>query len=204
MRALKITSILVLLTAMLSFKGNQHASQSVIGNAINNFSLRNIDNKKVSLTDVKNAKGYIIIFTCNHCPFAKLYTKRLNELNTKYKASGLPLLAINSMDTAVYKDESFDMMQKKAQSEKINFPYLSDAKQTVGKNFGAKHTPQAFIIWKEENNWVIKYSGSVDDNGEHPEEAIPLLANAADQLLQGKPISKPETESFGCRIFYRK
>ena len=153
---------------------------------------------------MKHAKGYIIMFTCNHCPFAKLYTKRLNELNTKYKASGLPLLAINSMDTAVYKDESFDMMQKKAQSEKINFPYLSDAKQTVGKNFGAKHTPQAFIIWKEENNWVIKYSGSVDDNGEHPEEAIPLLANAADQLLQGKPISKPETESFGCRIFYRK
>ena len=108
------------------------------------------------------------------------------------------------MDTLVYEEESFELMQKKAKTEKLNFPYLFDVMQSVGKNFGAEHTPQAYVIWKENNKWVIKYSGAVDDNGEHPEKATPFIGNAVDDLLSNKPVSKPETQSFGCRIFYRK
>ena len=108
------------------------------------------------------------------------------------------------MDAATYDEESFVLMQEKAKNSKFNFPYLQDTLQTVGKNFNAEHTPHAFIIWKENDNWVIKYSGAIDDNGEHPELATPYIANAVEELLQNKPVSKAETPSFGCRIFYKK
>ena len=177
---------------------------SVFGTEINDFSLKNVDNADISLSQFKEAKGFIIVFTCNHCPFAKLYSQRYNDLNEKYKALGVPLIAINSMDSLVYEEESFDEMQLKAQSEKFNFPYLQDGSQCVGKNFNAEHTPQAYVIWKENDKWVIKYSGSVDDNGENPKKATPFIANAVNELLKNKAVSEPITESFGCRIFYRK
>lgn len=169
-----------------------------------NFTLRNINGKNVSTQDYKNAKGFIIVFTCNHCPFAKLYTNRLNDLNTKYSNLNVPLLAINSMDTLLYEDETFELMQQKANKEKFNFPYLQDVTQSVGKQFDAKHTPMAFVIWKENNEWSIKYKGAIDDNGAHPKQATSYISIAIDQLLNGKSVSNSETQSFGCSIFYRK
>lgn len=168
------------------------------------FSLRNVDSKMVSTKDYKSAKGFIVIFTCNHCPFAKLYTKRMNELNAKYSKLNVPLLAINSMDSIMYEDETFELMKEKAKKEKFNFPYLNDASQMVGKQFGADHTPVAFVIWKVENRWRIKYKGAIDDNGEHPKLAKPFVENAVNELLQNKSVSNPITESFGCRIFFRE
>ena len=112
-----------------------------------NFTLRNINGKNVCTQDYNNAKGFIIVFTCNHCPFAKLYTNRLNDLNTKYSNLNVPLLAVNSMDTLLYEDETFELMQQKANKEKFNFPYLQDVTQSVGKQFNAKNTPMAFVIW---------------------------------------------------------
>lgn len=171
---------------------------------IPNFSLLNVDNRMVALTDYPDAKGFVVIFTCNHCPFAKLYAQRLNDLNTKYQALGVPLLAVNSMDTLVYEEETFEGMQAYVRNYELNFPYLYDAQQAVGKALGAAHTPQAFVIWKESDHWQIRYKGAIDDNGEEPEKATPFIAQALDELLAGKPVSMPETESFGCRIFYRK
>ena len=168
------------------------------------FALRNIDNKMVGLEQYKNAKGFIVIFTCNHCPFAKLYTKRLNQLNRKYMKKGVPLLAVNTMDSLLYKEETFEMMQEMAKKEKYNFPYLQDATQAVGKDFNAEHTPKAYVIWKEENSWVIKYEGAIDNDGENPRKAKSYIAEATDQLLKGQLVTLPKTESFGCRIFYRK
>ncbi len=171
---------------------------------IKDFSLQNVNGTIFSLKEQLAAKGFMVVFTCNHCPFAKLYPARLNALNTKYKPLGVPLIAVNSMDTLVYEEESFAQMQNKAKEEHFNFPYLYDAMQIVGKNFDAEHTPQAYLIWKENNQWVIKYSGAIDDNGEHPELATSFIANAAEDLLHNRAVAKPVTESFGCRIIYRK
>ncbi len=204
MKVVKIIFYLSLIITLYSFSGINKPSISSIGKTVNDFSLRNINNKDVSLNDFKNAKGFIIVFTCNHCPFAKLYLERFNALNSKYKSLGVPLIAINSMDTATYDDESFELMQQKASSAKFNFPYLHDVLQTVGKSFNAEHTPQAFIIWKENSKWVIKYSGAIDDNGEHPELATSYIANAVEELLHNKSVTKAETQSLGCKIFYRK
>lgn len=168
------------------------------------FSLKNVDNKVVSLNNFKDAKGFVVVFTCNKCPMAKLYTKRLNKINDKYKKLGVYLLAINSMDTLVYAEESFKLMQKKAKVDKMTVPYLQDKKQTIAKQFKATHTPQAFIIWKNKNDkYTIKYQGSIDDNASEPEKANNLLTNSIDELLVGKKVTNPNTESFGCKIFYR-
>jgi peroxiredoxin len=171
---------------------------------VDDFTLRNVNGKNVSTQDYKDAKGFIVIFTCNHCPFAKLYTNRFNELNTKYSNFNVPLIAINSMDTLLFEEETFELMQQKAKKEKYNFPYLQDVKQDVGKEFDAQHTPMAFVIWKENNEWIIKYKGAVDDNGAHPKLANSFISKAVDELLNGKSVSNSETQSFGCAIFYRK
>ncbi len=194
---------LPILLVLLSFQNENQSTLGNIGKIIPAFSLRNIDNKIVNLVDYKNAKGFIVVFTCNHCPFAKLYTKRFNELSKHYDSLGVYLLAINSMDTFIYEDESFQSMQKRATAEGYLFPYLQDASQKIGKLFKAKHTPQAFVIWNENNNWIIKYSGAIDDNGENPVLANPYISKAVDELLLNQLVSSPETETFGCRIIYR-
>lgn len=171
---------------------------------IKNFSLKSVSNKTVSLSNYKNAKGFIVVFMCNKCPMAKFYSERLNKLNTQYQSKGVYLLAINAMDTLAYAEEAFALMQKKAKHDKLNFPYLQDKSQAVGKQFKATHTPQAFVIWKNKTGfYTIKYEGSIDDNAGDATNAKPYLAEAVEELLHNKPVSNPTTESFGCRIFYR-
>ena len=167
------------------------------------FSLKNVDGKTVSLSD--NPKGYIIVFTCNHCPFAKLYPKRLNQLNKKYFSLGVPLIAISSTDTIMYAEDCYDKMIAKAKSGKYNFPYLYDSAQSVAKNYNAERTPQAFVIWKENDKWVVKYKGAIDDNGAEPKLVNEnYVANAVDELLKGNQVKQPITGSVGCKINFRK
>ena len=132
---------------------------------VSNFKLKSATtNKWISLSDYKTAKGFIIIFTCNKCPMAKFYSQRLNAMDAKYRKNGVPVLAINAMDTLAYAEESFKKMQKKVSKEQLNFPYLQDKRQTVAKNFNATFTPQAFVIWKVNGKYIIKYEGAIDDN----------------------------------------
>lgn len=176
------------------------------GKGISNFKLKSATtNAWVSISDYKNAKGFVVVFLSNKCPMAKFYSQRLNQINAKYKVLGVPLLALNSMDTLVYADESFALMQKKVKKDKLNFPYLQDKKQSVAKQFKAENTPQAFIIWKDESDkLVIKYQGAIDDNAGEAEKAKNhFLTNAIDELLQGNEVSVSKSESFGCKIYYR-
>ncbi len=172
--------------------------------SIVNFKLKSVSNKSIALSDYKNAKGFMVVFICNKCPMANFYTERLNNLNLKYKDKGFPLLVLNSMDTLVYAEESFVLMQKKAKINKFNFPYLQDKEQKIAKQFKATHTPQAFVILKNKlGKYDIKYQGAIDDNAGDAKIANPNLENAVNELVQGKNVSKPKTESFGCRIFFR-
>ena len=173
--------------------------------AVGDFSLKNVDGKYVALKDYPSAKGFIIVFTCNHCPFAKLYPPRLNELNKKYKASGVPLIAISSTDTIVFEEDTYPKMIAKARQEKFNFPYLFDEAQQVAKAFNAQKTPHAFVVWKENGKYVIKYSGAIDDNGAQPRQVKhKYIAEAVDALLNGKDVATKETKSIGCQIHFRQ
>lgn len=172
---------------------------------VGNFKLKSAtSNQWVSLTDYKEAKGFIVVFTSNKCPMAKFYSKRLNQMDAKYKRLGVPVLAINSMDTLVYAEESFKLMQKKVKKEQLNFPYLQDKKQKIAKEFKATHTPQAFVIWKNKGKYEVKYEGAIDDNAGEPEKAKHhFLTEAVDELLNNKEVTTPKSESFGCRIYFR-
>ena len=159
----------------------------------------------VSMKDYPDAKGFIIVFTCNHCPFAKLYPERLNALNLKYKIKGIPLIAISSTDTTIYEEDSYVNMIEKAKVEKFNFPYLYDGMQTAAKEFNAQKTPHAYVIWKENGEWIIKYNGAIDDNGAEPKKVKRrYVVNALDDLLSGKKIKITKTKSIGCQIHFRK
>jgi peroxiredoxin len=168
------------------------------------FILPESHGKNISLDDYPQAKGFIIVFTCNHCPFAGLYTSRLNTLYQEYQPEHIPLIAINPMDTLVYQEENLDGMRNHADSAGYIFPYLQDAGQDIAKKFGATHTPQAFILWKEKNALIVRYSGALDDNGKYPDKAFSYIRMALDELLQGRAVSRPSVPSFGCRIYYRK
>ncbi len=183
---------------LFSFQSN---SKRVVAD----FKLLNIDGNYVSLNNYENAKGFIVVFTCNHCPFAKLYPGRLNKLNEKYQKLGIPLIAISSTDTVSYEEDGYANMQMIAKTLLYNYPYLLDAKQVVAKNFNAQKTPHAFIIWKENNSWVIKYNGAIDDNGAEPEKVtVNFVENALQELLAAKKVSNEETKSIGCQIYFRK
>ena len=172
---------------------------------VNDFSLKNVDGKYVSLKDYTGAKGFIVVFTCNHCPFAKLYPPRLNELYNKYKPLGVPLIAISSTDTIVYEDDSYAKMVRKATKEHFDFPYLYDDTQSVAKNFSAQKTPHAFVIWNEGGKWIVKYNGAIDDNGAEPGSVKQhYVANAVDELLNGREVTIKETKSIGCQINLRR
>ena len=168
------------------------------------FRLKNIDGQFLSLSDYPKAKGFILIFTCNHCPFAKLYPPRFNALNSKYKPLGIPLIAISSTDTNTYEEDGHLEMIKKAKAEKFNFPYLFDDLQVVAKSFNAQKTPHAFVIWKEKGEWIIKYEGAIDDNGAESEKVKnSYVSTAVQELLNGKEVSQPITRSIGCQIHFR-
>lgn len=175
------------------------------GKIVNDFRLVNTDGKFVSLRDYADAKGFIIVFTCNHCPFAKLYPSRLNELDAQYKPLGVPVIAISSTDTIVYEDDAYPEMVKRALKGKYSFPYLFDGTQAVAKDFTAQKTPHAYVIWKENVNWVVKYNGAIDDNGaEVGKVKNRYVAKAVDALLQKRIVETEETKSIGCQINFRK
>lgn len=177
----------------------------ITGKIIQDFKLKSVDGKYVSLKKYPQAKGFIIVFTCNHCPFAKLYPPRMNALNSKYSKLGVPLIAISSTDTITYDEDTYPSMVRKAKQEKFNFPYLFDGQQQVAKKFSAQKTPHAFVIWKEDGKWVVKYNGAIDDNGGEPEQVEnPYVAQAVDALLAGKTVAQKETKSIGCQIYFRK
>jgi len=195
-----INTVLLLATALLCMNFLTEKEK-----VVHDFRLKNVDGQYVSLKKYPDAKGFIIVFTCNHCPFAQLYPPRLNALNEKYGKLGVPLIAISSTDTITYEEDVFPKMIEKAKAEQFNFPYLFDGAQKVAKNFAAQKTPHAFVIWKEKGKWVVKYRGAIDDNGAEPELVeIQYVKNAVEDLLAGKPVMEKETKSIGCQIIFRK
>jgi peroxiredoxin len=190
---------------LLLFLLTWHISNVNAQQMVSDFNLLNVDGKMVSLSNYPEAKGFIVVFVCNHCPFANLYPTRFNELTKKYAAVGVPLMAISSTDTIVYEEDTYPKMVEKSKREQFNFPYLFDGTQAVAKNFLAEKTPHAYVIWKENNQWVVKYSGAIDDNGQNSNLVEnQYIAKAVDALLQCHEVEVTATKSIGCRIIFRE
>jgi peroxiredoxin len=172
-----------------------------VGDVATDFSLKNIDEKNVSLKDMADAKGYIVIFTCNHCPYAKAYEDRIVALDKKYKEKGYPVVAINPNNPEKMKDDSFEKMQERAKEKGFTFPYLLDEGQKIYPQYGATKTPHVYVLEKTDNGNVVKYIGAIDDNYED-ESAVTVkyVEDAVDALLNGTEVPVKETKAIGCSI----
>lgn len=177
-----------------------------VGDKAADFKLKNtIDNKMVSMADYKEAKGIIVVFTCNHCPFAVKYESRIMALDKKYKGKGYPVIAISPNDPTIVPDDAPDKMQKLAKEKGYSFPYLFDETQETAKLYGAMKTPHVYVLQKEKNEYVVKYIGAIDDNADDASAVKEkYVENAVDNLLSGKPVSPENTKAIGCGIKWKK
>ena len=176
-----------------------------IGDTATDFKLKNVDNKMVSLSDYSSAKGYIVIFTCNHCPYAKAYENRIIALNHKYAPKGYPVIAINPNDPKVEPQDSFEGMQQRAKEKGFTFPYLFDEGQTIYPQYGAIRTPHVYILQKVNGKNIVRYIGAIDDNYSDANDVSHKYVEAAvDELLSNKPVLVATTVAIGCSIKAQK
>jgi peroxiredoxin len=172
-----------------------------IGDIATDFKLKNVDGTMVSLSDYPESKGYIVIFTCSHCPYSKAYEDRIIALDKQFKNKGYPVIAINPNNPETYPEDSFEFMVKRANEKGFTFPYLFDAKQTVYPQYGATKTPHVYLLNKENGKNRVKYIGAIDDNYQD-KNAVKnhFLQNAVNALLHNKDINPKTTAAIGCSI----
>jgi peroxiredoxin len=200
MKKFKI-AFLVLAAGLITAFNTSAPSGYEIGSVATDFSLKNVDNKNVSLKDFKEAKGFIVIFTCNHCPYAIAYEDRIIDLDKKYKKLGYPVIAINPNNPEKQKDDSFDKMQVRAKEKGFTFPYLFDDGQKIYPQYGATKTPHVYVLQKTDKGNVVKYIGAIDDN--HSDETAveqKYVQNAVDALLKNQEVKIKTTKAIGCSI----
>lgn len=176
-----------------------------VGDKAIDFKLKNVDGKSVSLADHKDAKGFIVVFTCNHCPFSVAYEDRIVALDKKYASKGYPVIAINPNDEVAYPDDSYDNMVLRAKAKKFTFPYLRDESQEIAKAYGAQRTPHVYVLQKSSNDLLVKYIGAIDDNSENASAAKEhYVETAVDQLLKGEEVKVNFTKAIGCGVKWKK
>lgn len=174
-----------------------------IGEKAPGFELPGVDGMTHSLDALKGAKATIVVFTCNHCPYAVLNEDRLIAVARDYAAKGVAFAAINSNDAGKYPEDSFAEMKKRAAEKRFPFPYLRDEGQDAARAYGATHTPHLFVLDKD---LKLAYTGAVDDDSSYkirkPVEK-PYLRDALDDLIADRPVRAPETHAIGCTIKWK-
>jgi len=172
-----------------------------VGDVATDFKLKNVDDKTVSLSDFKSAKGFIVVFTCNHCPYAVAYEDRIIALDKKYKSLGYPVIAINPNDPAAQPQDGFEQMKTRAKQKGFTFPYLFDEGQKIYPKYGAEKTPHVYVLKKTGSNYIVKYIGAIDNNHKNAAEANEKYVEAAiNSLLEGKEPVVSKTVAIGCTI----
>ena len=172
-----------------------------VGEYATDFKLKNIDGKTVSLSDYSNAKGFLVIFTCNSCPYAVAYEDRIIALDKKYSKLGVPVIAINPNNPSIQPKDSFDQMKVRAKQKGFTFPYLLDEGQNVFPEYGAKRTPHVYLLEKTAKGNLVKYIGAIDDNyADAASVEVRYVENAVDAMLEGKEINVKTTKAIGCSI----
>ncbi|MAD97228.1 MAG: thioredoxin family protein [Flavobacteriaceae bacterium] len=198
MKNLKTVLVLFVAVMLYAFTGSTEEGYKV-GDTIEDFRLKNVDDSMVSLADYKEAKGFIIIFTCNMCPYSVANEDRIIALDKKYKGLGYPVIAINPNDPAAMPGDGFPEMKVRAKEKGFTFPYLFDEGQKVYPKFGASRTPHVFIVSKPKMQ--VEYIGAIDNSSRNPEKVTEkYVEDAVDALLKGDKPSKTMTRAIGCSI----
>lgn len=198
----------VLLSLTTVFVGSAATAQLprgyTLGDVVADFNLKNVDGRTIALANYRPQKGLIVVFTSNHCPFSKAYEERLLALDRKFAPQGYPMLAIMPNDPAAYEDDSFANMQSRARDRSYSFAYLIDETQAVARQFGVTRTPQVYVLKQTNGQFVLEYTGTVDDS---PQDSAGAQRRYVDEavgnLLSGRPVPSPITKPIGCAIKWK-
>lgn len=196
-----LVTVAVLFVSATDTQGDGYS----VGDVATDFKLPNVDGKTVSLSDFSSAKGFVVVFTCNTCPYAKLYEQRVMDLDAKYKAKGFPVVAINPNDVSKQPGDSMEEMIAQAKSKGYSFPYLRDDSQEITAAYGASKTPHVYVLNKESDGKLrVEYIGAIDDS---PRDAADVkeryVESAIDALLAGKKPSVTTQRAIGCTIKWK-
>jgi peroxiredoxin len=200
-----IVSLLALATLAAPLALAQDAPKSIaLGASIpsDRVAMKNVDGKMLTIDSVKGAKGTLVIFTCNHCPYVKAWEKRITELGNSFARQGIGMIAINSNDPGRSEEDDFDGMVTRAKDLGLQFPYVVDEGSVVAKAFGASKTPEAFLF---DAKGKLVYHGTIDDNVKEPEKVEKRwLKDALTAVAAGQAPAVQETKALGCGIKFKE
>ena len=195
------TSVLSIILVFISAFTTAQNKGYKVGDEATNFTLENIDGKKTSLSDYKDAKGFIIVFTCNTCPYSVAYEDRIMALDKKNNTKGYPVIAINPNDPAAKSGDSMAAMKVRAKEKGFTFPYLLDVGQKIYPQYGASRTPHVYILERQGNKYIVQYIGAIDNSSRNPDAVTERYAeDALDALLAGQQPTTTYTRAIGCSI----
>jgi peroxiredoxin len=153
---------------------------------------------ELSIADVKGAKGTLVVFTCNACPWAKKWEGRIAKIGNEAAKKGIGVIAINANDPGKNPEDGYDVMKTRAKARGMKFAYAVDATSDIARAFGATRTPEAFLF---DASGKLVYHGTIDDNAQKPDDVKEqYLRDALQALVDGKKIEVAETKSLGCTI----
>lgn len=183
-----------------------YSPKTGLGAPLPDFSLPGTDGQTYNSASFKNAKVLVIVFTCNHCPYAILAKPKLEYLYEQYKNKKVRFAAVNSNESENYPEDSFEKMKEDRYN--FPFPYLHDESQAAAKSFGAVCTPDTFIYDQQRQ---LAYRGQLDDEkpGDQPqptqdnENYVLDIKKAIDALLANQTPSADKKPSVGCSIKWK-
>lgn len=164
--------------------------------------MKNVDGRDVSIASAAGKKGTLVIFTCNHCPWVKMWQTRIATIGNAALDRGVGVIAVNSNDPADYPEDGPAEMKARAKQLGFKFPYVMDETSDVARAFGATHTPEAYLF---DASGKLVYHGGVDDNARDAKAVEQRwLHNAVQAVAAGKSVATAETKALGCSIKYRE
>jgi len=176
-----------------------------VGDKARDFNLKDVDGKMVSMSSKDDAKGFLVIFSCNTCPYVVAYEDRMIELHNKYAPKGYPVIAINPNDKSLSPGDSYEKMQERAHEKNFPFAYVYDESQEITRAYGATRTPEVYLVDRQGDDFVVKYIGAIDNNYRDPSEANEkYVEDAMDDVLNNRQVAQNNTKAVGCTIKFRK
>ncbi len=200
-----ITGLLVVVAILFTNASSEEIQGYQVGDYATDFNLKGVKGEMVSLSNYPSAKGFIVIFTCNTCPYAKAYEQRIIELDKKFASRGFPVIAINPNDPKQSAGDSMDEMKSRAADRNYPFPYLRDDVQEVTAAYGASKTPHVFVLNKEAaGKFKVEYIGAIDDSPREAADASEkYVEDAVNALLSGRKPAVKEKRAIGCTIKWK-
>jgi peroxiredoxin len=173
-----------------------------VGSAMPPFELKGVDGRIWSQNDFSDAEALVVVFTCNHCPYAIASEDRLIQLQHHFDDRGVRFVLINPNDTLRYPEDSYENMIRRSREKDFPFPYLIDETQDIARAYDAACTPDIFVFDKDRR---LTYNGRIDDNWQQPDKVTRQdLRSAIEATLAGQPIRKEDHHpSMGCSIKWK-